>query len=160
VGQHLPEGQGLNELRPLDPVIVVHSLAHAVAALEAAVEFGCAITLASAPDAGVYAGPGWFKALVEAARGAVPAASFSVVLDCGDDAGAAQGALRAGIEAIVFIGRADVAQRLAAIAKAQGGRLLTTRPEAVADLGNWFFADAETLRRQCAAHLASLPAIC
>ncbi len=30
------------------------------------------VVIATAPDAGGYAGPGWFKALVEAAREAVP----------------------------------------------------------------------------------------
>jgi len=78
------------------------------------------------------------------------------MLDCGDDAGAAQGAIRAGIEMVIFAGRADVAERLAAIATAKGGRLLTVRPEASLDLGRWFFADPETLRRHCVAWLASL----
>lgn len=82
----------------------------------------------SAPDAGIYAGPGWWTALVEAARDAVPAARFSPILDCGDDPGAAMAAIRAGAEAIVFTGRADVAERLAAIAAAAGARLLTRRP--------------------------------
>jgi hypothetical protein len=90
----------------------------------------------------------------------VRTAHFSATLDCGDDAGAAQGALRAGVEAVIFIGRADVAERLAAIAGAQGIRLLTTRPDVFLDLGRWFFADAETLRRRCAEYLASHQVIC
>ncbi|HEX3881454.1 MAG TPA: hypothetical protein VHW66_02240 [Stellaceae bacterium] len=84
--------------------------------------------LVSAPDAGLYAGPGWWTALTEAAREAVPAARFSTVLDCGDDAGAAMASIRAGVEAVVFTGRADVAERLAAIAEVKDARLLTTRP--------------------------------
>jgi hypothetical protein len=90
----------------------------------------------------------------------VPAADAVFMLDCGDDAGAAQGAIRAGIETVIFIGRADVAERLAAIADGKGGRLLTARPDALLDLGRWFFADAETLRRHCAARLAPPQAIC
>src|SRR6202521_3028851 len=86
------------------PVLVIHSLAHAVAALRAA-EAGRAVTLASAPDAGIYAGAGWFRALIAAARDAVPAAQSAALLDCGDDAGAAQGALRAGIDGVIFNGR-------------------------------------------------------
>jgi DNA-binding NarL/FixJ family response regulator len=147
-------------LNETPPVFVVHSLTNAVAALSAAVAAERAITLLSAPDAGIYAGPGWFKALVDAARAAVPAARFSAVLDCGDDAGAAQGAIRAGVEAVVFTGRTDVAERLAAIAAASGSRLLTERPESVFDLGEWFFADQEALRRKCTDLLASLPGIC
>src|SRR5216684_465206 len=90
------------------PVIIIHSLTHAVAALSAAAEAGRPVTLASAPDAGIYAGSGWFGALVAAARAAIPAGQSAALLDCGDDAGAAQAAIRAGIEGIVFTGRADV----------------------------------------------------
>jgi hypothetical protein len=150
----------LSEKAPQDQVFVVHSLVHAVAALSAAAEAGRPVVLLSAPDAGIYAGPGWFKALVDLAREAAPTARFSAILDCGDDAGAAQGAIRAGIEAVIFTGRADVAERLAGIAEASGARLLAARPPAVLDLGQWFFADDETLRRHCADRLASLPAIC
>lgn len=56
---------------------------------------------------------------------------------------------------MIFTGRADVAARLAAIATAGGARLLTERPEAALDLGRWFFADGETLRRRCADALAA-----
>jgi hypothetical protein len=141
-------------------LIVVYSLTQAVAALCAATEVGRPVTILSAPNAGIYAGPGWFKALIDTARAAVPAADAVFMLDCGDDAGAAQGAIRARIETVIFTGRADVAERLAAIAEAQGLRLLTTRPDASLDLGRWFFADAETLRRRCAAYLAPPLAIC
>jgi hypothetical protein len=136
----------------MDPpsVIIVHSLAHAVAALSAAAEAGRRVTLASAPDAGIYAGPGWFGALVAAARDAVPAAQCRALLDCGDDAGAAQAAIRAGIEGIVFTGPAEIAERLADIARQRGARLLTARPVPVLDLETQFFASPEALHRRCA----------
>jgi acyl-CoA reductase-like NAD-dependent aldehyde dehydrogenase len=121
-----------------------------VAALSAAADYGRPVTLASAPDAGVYAGPGWFGALIAAAREAVPAAQSIALLDCGDDAGAAQAAMRAGIEGVVFTGRADVAERLLDIAGQRGARLLTERPAAALDLGTEFFAAPETLHRRCA----------
>ena len=133
----------------LTPVIIVHSLAHAVAALSAAAEAEAPVILASAPDAGIYAGPGWFGALVAAARAAVPAAKGAVLLDCGDDAGAAQAAIRAGIEGIVFTGRADVAKHLADIASQRGTRLSTIRPDAALDLAAEFFASPEALRHRC-----------
>ena len=88
--------------------------------------------------------------MVDAARGAVPTARFAAILDCGGDAGAAQGAIRAGVEAIVFTGRADAAERLGAIAAATGSRLLTQRPNPILDLAPWFFADGGTLRGRCA----------
>jgi hypothetical protein len=116
--------------------------------------------LASAPDAGIYAGPGWFAALIVAAREAVPGACFSVLLDCGDDAGAAQGAIRAGIEGIVFTGRQDVAERLAAMAATSNCHVLTARLQSAHDLLPLLFADGESLRRHCADILASLPPIC
>jgi hypothetical protein len=142
------------------PAIVVHSLTHAVAALQAAAAAHRDIVLLSAPGAGIYAGAGWFAALVEAARAAVPAAQCAAILDCGDDAGAAQAALRAEVETVIFTGRADVAARLTAIAEARGSRLLTAGPQPALDLAVCFFADAETLRRRCADLLARWPAIC
>ena len=89
--------------------------------------------------------------MIDAAQTAVPAACASAILDCGDDAGAAQAALRAGVATIVFTGRADVAERLAAIATAMGARLLAARPAADLDLLAEFFSDAATLRRRCKA---------
>ena len=142
------------------PVIIIHSLAHAVAALGAAAEAGRTVVLASPPDAGIYAGPGWFREVLRAAREAVPAAQSSALLDCGQDAGAAMAAVRTGVEAIVFTGRADVAARLGDIATQAGARLLTARPAALLDLGTAFFADDEELRRRCADALASSAAFC
>lgn len=138
------------------PVIIVHSLQHAVAALRAAAQAGREIVIASAPDAGLYAGPGWFRELVNAAREAVPDAMATALLDCGDDAGATQGAIRAGVEGVVFSGRADVAARLADLAGQRGAVLVTSRPEPALDLGALFFADEDTLRRRCAEVLASV----
>ncbi len=142
------------------PVIVVHSLAHAVAALTAAAEAGRPVTLVSAPDAGISGGPGWFREMIAAAREAVPAAQATAVLDCGDDAGAAQGAIRAGLDGVVFTGLPEVAERLADIARRRGVRLSTERPAAALDLAAEFFAAPEALRRRCAVVLASAPAFC
>jgi hypothetical protein len=138
------------------PFIVVHSLAHAVAALEAAAAADRDIVLLSAPGAGIYAGAGWWKALVEAACKAEPAAKCDAIFDCGDDAGAAQAALRVQIATVIFTGRADVAERLAAIAQQAGISLLTTRPQPLLDLGELFFASSDTLRERCADALASV----
>ena len=162
-----PDGRGRRAFRRDElsqaaavPAFVVHSLAQAVAALEAAAEARRPIVLLSAPNAGVYAGAGWWKALVGAAGDAVPQARYSAMLDCGEDAGASMAALRAAIGAVIFTGRADVAERLAGIAAQQGERLLRARPEAASDLVALFFADPATLRRHCAGILASHPPIC
>ena len=135
------------------PVIIVHSLAHATAALTAAARASRPVVLASAPDAGGYVGPGWFSALVTAAGEAIPEARFSAFLDCGDNVGAALAAIRAEVEGVIFTGRADVARRLADIAQQHRVQLETSRPAGALDLGNDFFASPENLERRCAEFL-------
>ena len=105
--------------------VIVHSLEQARAALRAAAELGVGVTLASASGAGAYAGPLWFKALIDAARKAHPEVELDAVLDCAEEAGTALAALRAGIRRIAFSGPPDVAATLAAIAAAQGATLET-----------------------------------
>ena len=140
--------------RPAAPVIIVHSLGHAVAALTAAAKAGRAVVLASAPGAGSYVGPGWFGALVDVAREAVPEARFSALLDCGDDVGAALAAIRSEVDGIVFTGRPDVARRVADIAGQHGVRFVADRPAAALDLGEDYFASAEIIERRCSDLLA------
>ena len=139
------------ESRPeREPVIIVHSLAQAIAALRAALKADRPVVLAGAPGAGSYVGPGWFGALVSAAREAVPDARFSTLLDCGDDVGAVLAAIRSEIEGVVFTGRADVARRLVDIAHQHGVRFVTDRLAALIDLGDDFFASPEILEQRCA----------
>jgi hypothetical protein len=132
---------------------VVHSLAHAVAVLQAVVEVGRPVLLLSAAGAGLSVGAGWWRETIVAARIAVPEARAASLLDCGDDAGAAQNALRAGVEAIVFTGAAEAAGRLADIARQRGSRLISERPAVAFDLIDNFFAPPETLRRRVLAVL-------
>jgi delta 1-pyrroline-5-carboxylate dehydrogenase len=113
------------------------------------------VLLLSAPDAGIYAGAGWFKALLEAAREAVPEASCSSLLDCGDRPGAALAAIRAQVEGVIFIGRIDVARRLADIAAQHRVRLVTERPAAGLDFLDDFCASEADSERRCAQFLAS-----
>jgi len=132
---------------------VIHSLAQATAALTSAARAGRFLVLGSAPDAGGYVGPGWFGAIVAAAREAVPEARFSALLDCGDNVGAALAAIRAEIEGVVFTGRSDVARRLSDIARQHGVRLELDRPANTLDLGEDFFAPKEAIERRCAEFL-------
>jgi hypothetical protein len=136
-----------------DPVIIIHSLAQAIAALNVAARAGRAIVLTSAPDAGGYVGPGWFGALIAAAREAVPEARFSALLDCGGNVGAALAAIRSEIEGVMFIGRSDVAGRLADIARQHGVRFETDRWATALDLGEDFFASGDSVERRCAEFL-------
>jgi hypothetical protein len=100
--------------------IIIHSLAQARAALAAASELAAPVTLESARAAGGYAGPGWWRALIDAARVAHPAADATAVLDCGEEPGTALAALRAGVPRIRFTGAPEMRARLAAIAAQLG----------------------------------------
>jgi hypothetical protein len=111
--------------------VIVHGLEEARAALAAAARAGRPVTLLSAPGAAGYAGLGWWRALVAAARAAVPDAEADDVLDCGELAGLAVEALHAGCPAVVFTGPDAQADRLAALAGICGGRLLRAAPAAL-----------------------------
>ena len=79
------------------------------------------VTLESATGAGAYAGPAWWKALIEAARAEHPAAEMmAAVLDCGEEPGTALTALRAGVSRIRFTGDVAMRGRLGAIAAQLG----------------------------------------
>ena len=136
-----------------DPVIIVHSLTQAIAALRASAAAKRAIVLASPPDAGGYVGPGWFKEMVSAACEAVPEARCSALLDCGNNVGAALAAIRAEVEGVAFTGGADVARRLSGIARQHNVRFATERPAEALDLAGDFFASPEDIEQRCAAFL-------
>lgn len=105
------------------PIIVVSSLSEACRALS----LGVPVDLLSPPDAAAFGGAAWFARLVAAAT-ASSGAPHSWMLDCGDRAGDALDALAVGCPDIIFTGPASVAERLAALTGARGGRLLRRRP--------------------------------
>jgi len=114
---------------PLPPAIVFHGLAQAEAALVAAGELGVPVTLISAPSAAGYAGPGWFRSVVEQACAAHPNVEVTAVLDCGEFSGLALASLRDGVAVIRFSG--DTGDKIADIAGQLGARVITARPEAL-----------------------------
>jgi hypothetical protein len=103
--------------------IIVHSLEHAAAAVAAAAELGVPLTLVSAPRAGGYAGPLWFKLLVAAASARHPEVAVTTILDCGDEPGTVLAALRIGVKRVRFTGGEAARRRLAEIAAARGAML-------------------------------------
>jgi hypothetical protein len=105
--------------------IIIHSLDDARAALRAARELRLPVAVISGPGGGSYAGPGWFNAVIETAQSECPEVPVTAILDCDDASGHVLGALRAGVKAVRFTGRADVAAKLADIAASQGAVLLT-----------------------------------
>jgi len=100
--------------------IVIHSLAHAKAALAAAGALAKPVTLQSAPGAGANAGPRWFLAVLSEAARSCPAAQYDAVLDCADEPGTVLAALRAGCKRVIFTGAPETRAKLADIAAASG----------------------------------------
>ena len=105
------------------PVIIVHNIAHARTAAEAAVAAGIRVRLRSAPGAARYAGAAWFAALIAIVREEYPTAKIEASLDCATDAGLALAALRSGITFVRFTGPPVVKRKIAAIARAYGAVL-------------------------------------
>ncbi|MDN3564001.1 hypothetical protein ACFQY5_01645 [Paeniroseomonas aquatica] len=116
----------------LAPAVVVHGLAEARAALALAGPAG--VVLLSAPGAAGSLGPGWFQAIVAAARAAHPAVPCRAVLDCADAPGHALAAFRAGIATVVLDPACPAFAAVAGAAAACGARVWPARPPAL-DLG-------------------------
>lgn len=109
------------------PCVTVHSLSQAVAALAP----GRPITLLSAPGAAGFAGCGWWRALVGAARARHPNTSADDILDCGDAAGRALEALGSGQKALVLRPECPGWRAVAAAAEECGACILTERPHSL-----------------------------
>ncbi len=114
--------------------IIVHSLAHARAALAAARAARVPVTLASAAAAGGYAGPLWFKSLVEAAGADFPDVEIEAVLDCAAEAGTTLAALRQGIKRVHFTGTDTACAPLREIAEQLGAEIETGEAPDALDL--------------------------
>jgi hypothetical protein len=127
----LPAVHFLYDRAMADKAVIVHSLEHARAALAAAAELGVPVTLASAPGAAAYAGPGWFQEVVALAAAEVPQAACEAVIDCAERQGDVLLALRLGLKRVRFTGPKGAGQKLAAIAEQQGATLVTGRLEAL-----------------------------
>jgi hypothetical protein len=111
----------------LHPAVIVHGLPDVRAALAP----GLPATLLSAPGAALYAGCGFWRALIERAQQEFPAAVITDVLDCADGSGHALAALRVGQRLLVLEHAAPGWQAVADIAAQLGGKVLTTAPPAV-----------------------------
>jgi hypothetical protein len=109
------------------PAVVVHGLAHARVVLA----FGHAVTLLSAPGAALFAGCGWWRAVIERTASEHPGVPIDDILDCADAPGLALGALRIGQRRLVLSPTAPGWQSIAAIAASLGAEVLTSRPPAL-----------------------------
>lgn len=111
----------------LPPAVIVHGRTDADTALVGA----RAITLLSAPGAGVYAGCLWWRALVVQVRAAHPGVAVHDLLDCADASGLALAALRVGLHGLVLAPEAPGRERVATIAAGLGATLLPAPPDAL-----------------------------
>ena len=78
---------------------------HGLADARLALSCGLPVTLLSAPGAALYAGCGWWRALVRQARAEFPDVPVADILDCADGAGQALAALRIGQQRLVLCAR-------------------------------------------------------
>jgi hypothetical protein len=126
------------------PAVVIHGLADARTALAV----GCPVTLLSAPGAALFAGCGWWRAVIARVQDEHVDLSIDNILDCADASGLALGALRIGQRKIVLSPLTPGFHSVVAIATSLGGVVLTSRPAALdlADRGacrrlhNWLQA--------------------
>src|SRR5271165_4748848 len=109
------------------PAVVVRGLPQARAALA----LGLPVTLLSAPGAALFAGCGWWRALIRTARAEYPATPAADILDCADAAGWALEALRIGQLALVLAAETPARDAVSRIAAQYGARLLADRPAAL-----------------------------
>ena len=109
------------------PAVIVHGLAHARLALAV----GSPVTLLSAPGAALYAGCGWWRAVVQQARAEFPDVAVADILDCGEGSGQALAALRIGQRFLVLWPSAPGWDAVAAIAAERGGAVLPAAPPAL-----------------------------
>jgi hypothetical protein len=112
----------------LYPAVIVHGRADAVAALAKAAAEGTPVTLLSAPGAALYAGCGWWRALIESARAEFPNVACIDVLDCADATGHALAALRIGVSRLVLWPEAPGRDAVVSIAESLGGFVLAAAP--------------------------------
>lgn len=112
--------------------ICVASAIEARRAAAAAAAVSAPLTLLSPPGAAAYGGCGWFAAVARQAAADLPADwPLFWVLDCADQAGDALEALAEGARRVVFLGPAEAARRLEAVAAARGAVVLSGRPDAL-----------------------------
>ena len=104
------------------PAVVVHGLPH----LQLATASGRPVTLLSGPGAAIYAGCGWWRALMALGAGDNPE-----ILDCADAPGRAMEALRVGCRLLVLDPAVPAWGLVASRAAVVGATLLTERPPAL-----------------------------
>jgi hypothetical protein len=118
------------------PAFIVDDLDQSRAAASAAVAMNTPILLLTPADSAATLGLHWSQELANRLRREYPQADLLVAFDCGDRAALAHEALRAGAEAICFIGPENETRALAEVA-ASLGRVLIASPPPTLDMGRF-----------------------
>jgi hypothetical protein len=109
------------------PGVVVHGIDHARAALR----LGLPVVLLSGEGAALYAGCGWWQALMAMAAAAFPETPMQHVLDCAAAPGFAMAALRQGQRLLVLSRRCPGFAAVRSAAATRGATILPDRPPAL-----------------------------
>jgi hypothetical protein len=109
------------------PAVVIHGLRDARVVLA----IGRPVTLLSAEGAALFAGCGWWRALIQRASAEFPTVPIGDILDCADAPGLALGALRIGQRRIVLDPSVPGFSAVLEIAASLGCVVLTARPSAI-----------------------------
>lgn len=109
------------------PAVIVHGLADARTALAP----GRPVLLVSGPGAALYAGCGWWRAMVAAARAEFPTTAADDLLDCADAPGRALEALRLGLKNLVLDPRCPAFPAVQRVAAELGASILSSAPNAL-----------------------------
>jgi hypothetical protein len=112
-------------------IIIVHSLGHALVALESAQAIGCKVTLQSAPDAIYYAGGLYLFELFAQAKASYPKVEADFILDCSDAGAEAIAAMQTGHRLIRSSAPAPIREKLASIAAQCGAVVVEGEYEAL-----------------------------
>jgi len=128
-----------------EPTFIIHDLSHALAVGRASVELGLPATVQSAPGLATTLGPEAFTAMIEETLHACPDNMVVSVLDCGDQAGTAIGALRRGVKRISANLETPVLDKISDIARQLDAEVVATSDTALDLLG---VADMDRVIRQ------------
>ncbi|MGH7120102.1 MAG: hypothetical protein ACREFP_14120 [Acetobacteraceae bacterium] len=109
------------------PAVIVHGLADARMALAP----GRPVLLVSAPGAALYAGCGWWRAMIAVARAEFPATAADDLLDCADAPGRALEALRLGLKNLVLDPDCPASPAVRRVAACLGAAILPRAPDAL-----------------------------
>lgn len=109
------------------PAVVVHGMADVTRACAP----GLPLTLLSAQGAAIFAGPGWWLALMRLARARHATLITTDILDCADAPGLALAALRLGQRSLILDPATPAFAAVAATAASLGAHLRTIPPPAL-----------------------------